>query len=133
LVLGRANLVRERLLDRRAARWSAPITVVSAPAGYGKTTVLRQAAAANAARPAGVDLWFRCMPRHTALSSFGEALCRAVEAPEPSLSQTHVDVDDLVASVVEAVTPRRAPGPGASSTTSRRAAPDAGRICPLDR
>jgi hypothetical protein len=50
--------------------------------------VLRQAATANTARPVGVDLWLRCTPRHTALSSFGEALCRAVEAPEPSLSQT---------------------------------------------
>lgn len=73
-------LVRERLLERLGARWFAPVTVLSAPAGYGKTTLLAQAVATNAAGAVGIDRWLTCGPDMTAASSLGEGLCRAVDA-----------------------------------------------------
>ena len=36
------DVVRERLLARLEAGWECPLTLVCAPAGYGKTTLLRQ-------------------------------------------------------------------------------------------
>ncbi|HEY8525057.1 MAG TPA: BTAD domain-containing putative transcriptional regulator [Acidimicrobiales bacterium] len=84
-VADRDMLVRERLVERLRSRWFVPVTVVSAPAGYGKTTLLAQAMAANAAAPLGLDCWLACGPGLTAASALGEALCRAVEAaPAPA-------------------------------------------------
>jgi DNA-binding SARP family transcriptional activator len=74
-------LVRRRLLDQLRARWYSPVTVVSAPAGYGKTTLLSQALAANVTAPLGIDCWLACEPDDAAASSLGEGLARAVGAP----------------------------------------------------
>ena len=73
-------LVRRRLLERLRARWYVPVTVVSAPAGYGKTTLLSQAMAANAMAPLGVDCWLACEPDDATASSLGEGLAQAVGA-----------------------------------------------------
>jgi ATP/maltotriose-dependent transcriptional regulator MalT len=73
-------LVRPRLLERLGARWYVPVVVVSAPAGYAKTTLLSQAVAANAVAPLGVDCWLACGPDDAAASSLGEGLARAVGA-----------------------------------------------------
>jgi LuxR family transcriptional regulator, maltose regulon positive regulatory protein len=73
-------LVRRRLLERLRARWYAPVTVVSAPAGYGKTTLLSQAIATNAMAPLGVDCWLACEPDDATASSLGEGLAHAVGA-----------------------------------------------------
>jgi DNA-binding SARP family transcriptional activator len=74
-------LVRPRLLDRLRARWFTPVTVVSAPAGYGKTTVLAQAMATNAAAPLGIDRWWSCEPGVGTASALGEGLGAALEVP----------------------------------------------------
>lgn len=50
------------------------MTVLSAPAGYGKTTVLAQALAANAGEPAGVDCWLGCEPDDESASSLAMGL-----------------------------------------------------------
>jgi LuxR family maltose regulon positive regulatory protein len=83
-------LVRERLLDRLRTRWFTPVTVVSAPAGYGKTTLLAQAVAANAAAPVGEDCWLACRPDDATASSLAESLARAVGAPasDPAVGVT---------------------------------------------
>jgi ATP/maltotriose-dependent transcriptional regulator MalT len=73
-------LVRRRLLERLRARWYVPVIVVSAPAGYGKTTLLSQAVAANAMAPLGVDCWLACEPDDATASSLGEGLSQAVGA-----------------------------------------------------
>lgn len=46
-VAERPMLVSARFLDRLRERWSVPVTILSAPAGCGKTTLLTQAVAAN--------------------------------------------------------------------------------------
>ncbi|HEY8546911.1 MAG TPA: BTAD domain-containing putative transcriptional regulator [Acidimicrobiales bacterium] len=102
----RATLVRGRLIDQLRRRWFVPVTVVTAPAGYGKTTLLAQAVAANAEAPLGIDCWLTCEPDPT-LSSFGEALSRAVDA-HPSFRADGPDVERLATGIVEAMW-RRSP------------------------
>lgn len=97
-------LVRERLLERLRRRWIVPVSVVSAPAGYGKTTLLTQAISENAAGPLGIDCWLACGPNLAAVSSLGSALCRAVGAP----CTGHGDLHDLASGIVEALW-RRSP------------------------
>jgi LuxR family maltose regulon positive regulatory protein len=92
-------LVRRRLLDRLRQRWVIPITVVSAPAGYGKTTLLAQAIAENDGAPLGIDCWAACGPRVQAAGAFGAALCRSVGADPPAPGGT----SEVVTAVVEAM------------------------------
>jgi DNA-binding SARP family transcriptional activator len=56
------ELVRAHLLGALAARFDAPVTVVVAGAGFGKTTMLAQAIRANEAAPRGIDAWVACEP-----------------------------------------------------------------------
>jgi DNA-binding SARP family transcriptional activator len=100
----RQMLVRPALLDRLRQRWFARVTVVSAPAGYGKTTLLTQAVAANAAAAAGIDCWLSCDAQLAAASALGRALCRTVAAPWTG----QADVPDLTTAIVEAMW-RRSP------------------------
>ena len=105
-VANHVMLVRERLLDRLRGRWFAPVTVVSAPAGYGKTTLLTQAIAANAPAPLGLDCWVACGPDATTASSLGECLLEAVEA-RPGAARGG-EPTDVAAAVGEAIW-RRSP------------------------
>ncbi len=73
-------VTRTRLLDLLRARWRVPVTVLSAPAGYGKTTLLAQALAVNAAAPVGVDCWLTCEPDDASRSSLAEGLLGALAA-----------------------------------------------------
>lgn len=82
------------------------MTVVTAPAGYGKTTLLAQAVAANDDAPLGIDCWLTCDADPT-LSSFGEALCRSVDAHAGSRADGP-DITQLTTSIVEAMW-RRSP------------------------
>src|SRR4051812_14209487 len=56
------EIVRSRLLDRLAARWNRPVTVIQAGAGFGKSTLLAQAVRANTLAPVGIDVWHTCAP-----------------------------------------------------------------------
>jgi DNA-binding SARP family transcriptional activator/tetratricopeptide (TPR) repeat protein len=79
-VAARATLARRRLLDRLRARWAAPVVVVVAPAGFGKTTLLAAALHENAAAPVGVDCWLACGPDDATASALVEDLCHAIGA-----------------------------------------------------
>jgi hypothetical protein len=81
----RAMLIRTRLLDRLVMRWLAPVTVVTAPAGYGKTTLVAQAVAANQAAPMGIDCWVTCRPDSAVASALAQRICRAVGASDISV------------------------------------------------
>ena len=78
-------LVRTRLLERLLARWVVPVTVVTAPAGYGKTTLLAQAVSANEAAPMGIDCWVTCRSDSAIASSLAQHICRAVGAADVSV------------------------------------------------
>jgi DNA-binding SARP family transcriptional activator len=102
---GRVNLPRPRLLDRLGQRFSTPVTVVAAPAGLGKTTLLAQAVEENRLTPRGADHWLTCTADDAMASSLADGLCRAlgihtVASDEPA---------DAVDAIVEALW-HRSPG-----------------------
>ncbi|WP_448611824.1 BTAD domain-containing putative transcriptional regulator [Geodermatophilus sp. URMC 60] len=78
-------IVRPRLLDVLRSRFERPLTVVVAPAGFGKTSLLGQAVSENALSPAGEDRWLTCQPDDTTLSVLASGAFAAVglSAPVP--------------------------------------------------
>jgi ATP/maltotriose-dependent transcriptional regulator MalT/DNA-binding SARP family transcriptional activator len=102
----RTMLVRSRLLDRLRARWTVPVVAVTAPAGYGKTTLLTQVTEANASAPVGLDCWVTCARGLTSVSQLGAELCRALDATPPPPG--HGDPAELARAVVDAMW-RRSP------------------------
>lgn len=75
---GRPALVRARLLDMLSDRWRLPVVAVVAGAGFGKTTLLAQAAAENLLDPRGTDHWYSCRSDDAVASTFGVHLANAV-------------------------------------------------------
>jgi DNA-binding SARP family transcriptional activator len=53
-------ITRPRLTEQLRRRFDAAVTVVVAPAGFGKTTALAQAVAATADDPTRIDAWLWC-------------------------------------------------------------------------
>lgn len=95
----RGSMVRPRLVERLQQRFAAPVTVVVASAGFGKTTLLQQALAPGPGHRGGVDRWLTCIPDDVAVSSLAAGLCRAVGAARPLGG----DVDGAVEAVVDAI------------------------------
>src|SRR3712207_9467481 len=85
-------IVRPRLLDVLRSRFERPLPVVVAPAGFGKTSLLRQADSENALSPAGEDRWLTCQPDDTTLSVLASrafaAVALSAPAPEDSRQAT---------------------------------------------
>jgi len=63
-----------------SARFEVPITVMTAGAGFGKTTTLAQAVRANAASPRGVDAWIACEPGDEDATRLSAAMLAALGA-----------------------------------------------------
>ncbi|SER83493.1 hypothetical protein SAMN05216188_11667 [Lentzea xinjiangensis] len=88
------ELPRLRLVGRLDTRWTRPVTLVTAGAGFGKTTALAQAVRANLLEPRGIDAWVTCGPGHedaaglaaSILRAAGARPSRAPGAPRTSLS-----------------------------------------------
>ena len=76
--LARPALLRERLLGRLVERWSRPITVVTAGAGFGKTTLLVQAVSENELDPRGTDCWVTCREHHRVAASLASTIVQAL-------------------------------------------------------
>lgn len=72
------ELPRLRLVDRLRARWSRPVTLVVAGAGFGKTTALAQAVRANLLEPRGIDVWVTCGPDHEDAPRLAAAILTAL-------------------------------------------------------
>jgi len=72
-------LLRPRLLRLLSGRWDRRVVSVVAPAGFGKTTLLAQAAEENALAPRGVDVWLTCEPSDAGGSSLEVDLLVALE------------------------------------------------------
>ena len=96
----RAVMARPRLLRRLRDRFTVPVTLVVAPAGFGKTTLLTQAVEENRpgtpgaghAGPADhVDHWLTCGPEDAAGSSLADGLCRAVGVPPQGDAERSVE------------------------------------------
>jgi DNA-binding SARP family transcriptional activator len=72
------EVVRPRLVDRLTERWTHPLTVIQAGAGFGKSTLLAQAVRANLLEPNGIDVWHTCAPGDVDSDVLGRALLRAL-------------------------------------------------------
>jgi DNA-binding SARP family transcriptional activator len=94
--LRRVNVLRPRLLERLRGRFGCAVTVVVAPAGFGKTTLLAQAVAENALSPAGRDVWLTCSPDDVVGSSLAGAMCEALGISAAG------DLDAMVDAIVDA-------------------------------
>ncbi|RDI22175.1 hypothetical protein [Lentzea flaviverrucosa] len=75
------ELPRLRLVDRLRTRWSRPVTLVAAGAGFGKTTALAQAVRANLLAPRGIDAWVTCGPGHEDAGRLAAAILDALGRP----------------------------------------------------
>jgi DNA-binding SARP family transcriptional activator len=92
-------LLRPRLLSALQARFRARLTTVSAGPGFGKTTLLTQAAAENRLAPHGVDVWLTCTPGDSTASSLARSLSEAFQLPGPDTWRPEVVMDRLEAAV----------------------------------
>jgi DNA-binding SARP family transcriptional activator len=70
-------LVRTRLLEVLARRWTRRLITVTAGAGFGKSVLLEQATAENRLDCRGHDVVLRCGREHEAASRFAVALAEA--------------------------------------------------------
>jgi LuxR family transcriptional regulator, maltose regulon positive regulatory protein len=94
---GRPRLIRPRLLDRLRHRFTTPVTLVAAPAGFGKTTLLGQAIEENRLAPHGLDRWLTCHADDGAASSLSDGLGRALGLEPSGVTEP------VVSSLVEAM------------------------------
>ncbi|HEY1279974.1 MAG TPA: BTAD domain-containing putative transcriptional regulator [Acidimicrobiales bacterium] len=77
------EVLRSRLVDRLERRWTLPVTVIQAGAGFGKSTLLAQAVRANTLAPRGIDVWHACGPGDVDSDRLGSALLRALGVDVP--------------------------------------------------
>ncbi len=78
----RPVVLRDRLIERLIERWSVAITVVSAGAGFGKTTLLGQAVGENELDPRGIDYWLTCRAQDNVAATLAGAIMEALgESP----------------------------------------------------
>ena len=122
----RASVLRPRLLERLRDRFTARVTVVVAPAGFGKTTLLAQAVAENRLSPRGTEFWLTCIADDVAGSSLAEGLCHGLGVTPPGGLDAAVDKivettwhhsPDEVALVIDDVHEIAAHSPGADVLT----------------
>ncbi|HSL56293.1 MAG TPA: BTAD domain-containing putative transcriptional regulator [Acidimicrobiales bacterium] len=97
---------RHRLVDRLRRRFEVTVTVVVAPAGFGKTTALSQAVAATSTDPTRVDVWLRCEPADDDPGALAAAVLASVAAstdrPVPDEQGEIRSVADTLASLAPA-------------------------------
>ncbi|MEZ5243900.1 MAG: BTAD domain-containing putative transcriptional regulator [Acidimicrobiales bacterium] len=87
------SLERPRLLQIMDGRFERSLTVLTAGAGFGKSTLLRQSMDRNAEDPQGIDLFLACRPVDERPNEFAAALRRAV-----GIARGDDDVIDAVCS-----------------------------------
>ncbi|HEX7166034.1 MAG TPA: BTAD domain-containing putative transcriptional regulator [Acidimicrobiales bacterium] len=74
------EVARPRLLEPLARRFDLRLITVEAGAGFGKTTLLAQAAAENRLAPRGLDAWLTCEPSDSSAPVLLDAVLRAIDA-----------------------------------------------------
>jgi DNA-binding SARP family transcriptional activator len=74
---------RPRVARLLARRFQVDVLVVTAPAGYGKTSALSLALATDQEERDGVDLWFQCEPRDADADVLAAGILAAAGLPAP--------------------------------------------------
>jgi len=95
------ELTRQRLIDRLAMRWTKKLVTVSAPAGYGKSTVIAQAIRDNDDDPSGTDLYVALRPPAEDPTHLANAILSATrnpeQRPERDVGAAAVEITDQLA------------------------------------
>ncbi len=85
------ELARPQLVARLAGRWRAPLTLVVAGAGFGKSTTLAQAVRADALAPSGIEGWVGIEPGLEHADALAAAVLSALGA-SPSTANPLAEV-----------------------------------------
>ncbi|MEM7095082.1 MAG: BTAD domain-containing putative transcriptional regulator [Actinomycetota bacterium] len=93
------EILRTRLLERLADRWTVPLTVIRGSAGAGKSTLLRQARDQNEADPRGIELHLTLREGDADASRLASRLSSALGLDGPNAASDHpaLDIIDEVA------------------------------------
>lgn len=102
---GHERVPRPRLEAVVAGRWHRPVTVIVGGAGFGKTTLLAQALAANEVEPSGLDVLVPCSGDHATASTLAAALCAGLGAPDPAGWSEPDSLGDTVLAAITAHAP----------------------------
>lgn len=81
-------MIRRRALVAAARRWDVPVTVVAAPAGFGKSVLVRQAIEDNARDRRGLDHIVTCRPSDRDAGRFTDRVLTELGAPLEPASDT---------------------------------------------
>lgn len=102
-LVGRSVVARPRLVERLARWHEHRVTVVTAPAGYGKTTALAETIVDNRLAGRVDDRWLTCRPDDAAASSLAEGLLLTLGlAPDAAAAASHaVAATDLAATAAD--------------------------------
>jgi LuxR family transcriptional regulator, maltose regulon positive regulatory protein len=107
---GRPLVRRSPLLRRLHQRWDNRVTLVTAGAGFGKSSLLTQALDENALAPRGEDRWLGCVPADAEARSLAEGLASVLQAELPGGEAGGADPGELASALAAAVwarSPRR--------------------------
>lgn len=80
-------IARPRVRQRLERRFAVPVTVIAAPAGYGKTSALALTRAARGAGSDAVDVWVQCDAADAEPVGFAQAVITAVDVGAAALDQ----------------------------------------------
>ena len=80
--LGHGVLLRPRLLADTLRRFDTRVVCITAPAGFGKTTLLAQAVHENGLARRGHDVWVTCLAGDAVRSQLLEGLTHALDRPD---------------------------------------------------
>jgi DNA-binding SARP family transcriptional activator len=101
---GRPLIRRGPLLRRLHERWQHRVTVLTAGAGFGKSSLLAQALDENALAPRGEDRWLGCGPADRDAGTLAEGLASVLDLDLPALRDPGgADPADLAASLADGV------------------------------
>src|SRR4051794_34449476 len=78
-MVGRAAMLRPRLISLLLARFDRRVTVISAGPGFGKTTLLASAKGENELDPRGVDVWLSCRSGDAVESTLATGLLKSLQ------------------------------------------------------
>lgn len=99
------EILRGRLVAQLAGRWSVPVVLVEGPAGYGKTTALRQAVQSNLHQVSGTDVFQSCRPPDRDAGNLGASLLRLLGASKVPPGATPDELAGMIVTTLAGFAP----------------------------
>lgn len=98
-----APIPRPRLLEVLAGRFDRRLTILEAPSGFGKTTLLAQAVEDNLVEPSGSDVWLGCASTDESAEEFASGLLTALDHDDDGGDSARAVIDAVWARAPERV------------------------------